>query len=356
MLDLAAAPGGKATHLASLTENEGLLYANEVHPKRAWELAANMERWGARNTVITNETPARLASHFGPFFDRVLVDAPCSGEGMFRKSAIARAEWKPELIRPSARRQRSILDQAARLVQTGGLLAYATCTFAPEENEAVIAAFLKKHPEFTLKSISDRPGLSPGNPAWVPAEGRNDDLNRTARIWPHRAPGEGHFVGILKKQGERRHPPPVRPNSGQLPQWAADLYGSFCREHLNGVPTDGRLALVGTYVYALPDDTPDLRGLRVIHPGWWLGRVKKRRFEPSHALALGLHAPEAGDTVDFKPDDTRLAAYLRGEAIENTGRSRWVLITVDGFAVGWARRVHGLLKSRYPHGLRRPPT
>ena len=148
VLDLSAAPGGKATHLSALMQNEGLLVANEIHPRRAWELFENTERWGARNVAITNATPRQLADHFGEFFDKVLVDAPCSGEGMFRKSEASRREWSPELAQSCAIRQGAILDQAARLVRPGGKLAYSTCTFAPEENESANAGFLEKHLEF----------------------------------------------------------------------------------------------------------------------------------------------------------------------------------------------------------------
>ncbi len=161
VLDLAAAPGGKATHIAALMGGEGLLVANEIHPRRAWELAGNLERWGARNVAVTNETPERLAERFEGFFDRVLLDAPCSGEGMMRKSEAARVEWAPELVRGCALRQSAILEQAARLVRPEGRLAYATCTFNPEENEGTIARFLAAHPEFDLVEAPRRPAFRP---------------------------------------------------------------------------------------------------------------------------------------------------------------------------------------------------
>ena len=160
VLDLSAAPGGKSTHLAALMGNQGLLVANEIHAQRAWDLAENLERCGVRIAAITNETPARLAEHFGAFFDRVLVDAPCSGEGMFRKSEAARREWQPEMPAACAARQSAILEEAARLLRPGGHLAYTTCTFAPEEDEAVIGHFLASHPDFTLLPIF----LSPSPP------------------------------------------------------------------------------------------------------------------------------------------------------------------------------------------------
>ena len=159
ILDLAAAPGGKTTQIFSRMGNTGLVVANEVHPGRVWDLAENLERWGARNTIVLNETPARLAEKFDSFFDRVLLDAPCSGEGMFRKSAAARKDWSPELVDRCAARQTIVLNQAARMLSPGGTIVYSTCTFSPQENEAVIARFLENHPEFELEE-SDRIPLS----------------------------------------------------------------------------------------------------------------------------------------------------------------------------------------------------
>ena len=167
VLDLAAAPGGKATHLAALMNNTGLLIANEIHPKRVWNLVENLERCGITNTVVTNETPQKLADHFGEYFDKVLLDAPCSGEGMFRKGDVAREEWKPELVRSSSVRQRSILEQAAQLLKPGGRLVYTTCTYSPDENEGVIADFLKHHAEFELTPQQQTLGFSPARPNWI---------------------------------------------------------------------------------------------------------------------------------------------------------------------------------------------
>jgi 16S rRNA C967 or C1407 C5-methylase (RsmB/RsmF family)/NOL1/NOP2/fmu family ribosome biogenesis protein len=373
VLDLASAPGGKATHIAAKMQGQGLLVANEIHPKRAWELAGNLERWGAANVTITNETPERLAERFEDFFDRVLVDAPCSGEGMMRKGEAARVEWAPELVRGCALRQTSILEQAVRLVRPGGRLAYSTCTFNPEENEGTVARFLDAHPEFALTELTRRPGLSPGRPDWLdagvgagPAPAQDaghpqgdaptdlrSDLKRAVRLWPHLAPGEGHFIAVMRKHDAEpatATPRPWRPD--RLPRPAEAAYRTFCAEHLAAIPAGERLAWIGSYLYTLPTDLPDLTGLRFLHPGRWLGTIMKDRFEPSHALALVLPRESARRTVSLAPHDAALAAYLRGEGFSSTGEAGWVLLCVDGYPLGWGKRVAGILKSHYPRGLR----
>ncbi len=373
VLDLSAAPGGKATHLVALMQNEGLLVANEIHPQRVWELAENLERWGARNTVITNETPLRLAEHFGAFFDRVLVDAPCSGEGMFRKSAAARRDWSPELVQGCAIRQQEILEQAARLVKPGGWLAYSTCTFNIVENEMVIAKFNQQHPDFELVEPKQTTGFSPGRPDWVTHELRLPELQRTVRLWPHIAPAEGHFIALLQRISEHtgrggHTGPPLRAfhsrrNRIELPAPAWRSFEVFSRSALKPGSVDfhanHHLKQVGSYLYAQPLDLPDLGDLKTIHPGWWLGTFKKDRFVPSHALALGLPtrsifaADLANQRLDYAAHSREASTYLRGESLPSPGQDGWVLITVDGFPLGWSKRVNGILKNYYPKGLRR---
>jgi NOL1/NOP2/sun family putative RNA methylase len=365
VLDLSAAPGGKSTHLAALMQNQGLLVANEIHAQRAWDLAENLERCGVRIAAITNATPARLADTFGAFFDRVLVDAPCSGEGMFRKSEAARREWQPEMPAACAIRQSAILEEAARLLRPGGRLAYTTCTFAPEENEAVIGRFLAAHPEFALLPLPLSPSLLflfPRRPDWSP-DYAQFPLAHAARLWPHRLQGEGHFIALLQKDPAAAHWPGAAPGSlPRLPRPVQQLFNTFCEQALVGerlpLTAPERLALVGSYLYQLPPELPDLgkapgRPLKVLHPGWWLGTLKKERFEPSHALALGLSAADVQRTHPLAAQAAETLAYLRGESLPAPGPDGWTLVTIDGFPLGWGRRVKGQLKNHYPHGLRR---
>jgi len=350
VLDLAAAPGGKTTHLACLMAGQGVLVANETHPRRAWELAENLERWGACHTVLLNETPERLAASFRDYFDKVLLDAPCSGEGMFRKSDVARREWTPQHVLSCAQRQSAILKEAARVVRPGGLLAYSTCTFAPEENEAVIARFLREQPQFELtETPTIIPGGVPGRPDWAQPE--EPSLRNAVRLWPHRVMGEGHFIAVLRRKESaelvrhRRWQPP------QISKEAARLLTDFCKSNLQVEFEDSSLAQVGSYLYLIPEGLPDLGSLKQIHTGLWLGVVKKGRFEPSHALAMTLRLESVQQAVPLELDEA--AAYMRGEVLHSHGPDAWVLVASRGFPLGWGKLVKGVIKNYYPKGLRR---
>ena len=351
VLDLAAAPGGKTTHLAVLMQNQGLLVANEIHPQRAWDLAENLERCGVRNAAILNETPARLAEHFGAFFDRVLLDAPCSGEGMLRKSQAARQEWKPGLIQACALRQGDILASAARLVRPGGWLAYTTCTFSPQENEAVLDSFLTAHPEFSLQDIPLFAGFERARPDWL-SPAANHPLERAVRLWPHRLAGEGHFIAVLRKDSALSAPRPKRSTAHPPGREALNLLHAFWQQTMT-TPPPGQLYQTGSYLYSLPSGLPDLQGTRQIHPGWWLGTLKTGRFEPAHALALGIESHHAQRTLSLRRDDPQLLDYLQGSSLPDPGEPGWLLITVEGYPVGWGKRSNAVIKNFYPRGLRR---
>ncbi len=352
ILDLSAAPGGKATQIAALMGDTGLLVANEVEASRRPALAANLERWGVRSAVITGEWPQRLAERWGAIFDRVLVDAPCSGEGMFRKSEAAVAQWSEKLVQGCALRQRNLLDAAAALVRPGGHLVYSTCTFAPEEDEAIIARFLDGHPDFALEPIH-LTGAAPGRPAWTEDGGR-PELVGAARFWPHLVRGEGHFVALLRRQAGT--PARIRRTSlPTAPRSAGRLWRDFASMLASDPAADAILILHGTRLYAVSDTLP-LDDLKVTRPGFWLGDVRGDRFEPSHSLALALRPADldgaALPTLDLAPDDARLARYLQGHPLEEAGEAGWVLLTVSGFPIAWGRRAQGIIKNAYPKGLR----
>lgn len=361
ILDLCAAPGGKSTHIVSLTGDRALLVANESHSQRVWELAQNLERWGARNAVIINESPARLAQRLESFFDRVLVDAPCSGEAMFRKSETARRDWSPTLVRSCALRQSAILEDALRLTRPGGRLVYSTCTFNPTENEQVIAGFLARHPRCELLDIQTIPGFSPGRADWV--EPPVESLKKTIRLWPHQSPGEGHFIAAIRC-GEGDEQPPLHrrarePSSGKRDR-AERIFSEFCDEFLADNPMrdlESVIRRVGARLYAIPRAALRLSGLKIVHPGWWLGTIRsardgESRFEPSHALALGLRSAMAKQQYNAAVSSPEILSYLRGEALPWTRGEGWTLISVDGFSLGWGKASQGRLKNAYPHGLR----
>ncbi|MFH1524018.1 MAG: RsmB/NOP family class I SAM-dependent RNA methyltransferase [Chloroflexota bacterium] len=368
VLDLAAAPGGKTTQLAALMRGRGLLVANEIKTKRLNHLVVNVGRWSAANVVITNETPERLADHFGPFFDRVLVDAPCSGEGMFRKDMGARQDWSVGMVEGCALRQRNILRVAAKLIRPGGYLLYSTCTFAPEEDEDVIARFLSEFPEYEIVPIPLFSGFMSGRPDWVDSSawgsGRRkqrdaeaalfDSLDNAVRLFPHRLSGEGHFACLLKRTqilpSKERPAPLFDRQPVRLTQRTIGLWDRFAEEVLGVDFADECLRLVGDRLYLVQEDLPDMRGLRVAVPGIWLGNIKKDRFEPAHPLALFLRREQAQNVLDLPAESSEMAAYLRGEPLHSDGASGWTLVTVDGWPLGWGKRVQGVVKNHYPRG------
>ncbi len=365
VLDLAAAPGGKTTQLAALMQGRGLLVANEIKDKRVGHLAVNVERWGAGNVVLTNETPERLADQFGPFFDRVLVDAPCSGEGMFRKDMGARADWSPEMVAGCAVRQRNILRVAAKLVRPGGHLLYSTCTFAPEEDEAVIASLLDEFPEYEVEMLPLFDGFERGRPDWVAENEKQktkESLNGAVRLFPHRVTGEGHFVCRLLRREDRMQEQwksrgPGRASSlREMDRGQAGLWQAFAADVLAAGFAADRFRVRGERLYYVPEEMPECGNLRVVHPGVWFGNFKKDRFEPAHPLALFLKRRQAKNVLDLssseEPGGRRppLRAYLGGESVPAEGPAGWTLVTVDGWPLGWGKRVQGVVKNHYPRG------
>lgn len=357
VLDLAAAPGGKATHLATLMQDHGLLVANDVDAGRARVLAENLERWGVRNCLITNAAPQRLAQSFGSLFDRVLVDAPCSGEGMFRRSGPF--EWREANVLACARRQTAVLADAARLVRPGGVLVYATCTFAPEENEQVVADFLHSYSDFEVVDPPRFAGFARGRPFWLRPEQcarpESELLARTVRLWPHLFPGEGHFVAVLRRAEEadpQQTAAPMQfdpPRKQELTHWRAFAAGTLRADF-----PEERLLLDGNgRLYLLPEQALEARGVRLVRYGLLLGEVRRGYFKPAHTLALALKADEAAAVIDWPADSQPIADYLTGLDLPVNGPNGWALVTVDGFALGWGKRVNGRLKNHYPRGLRR---
>lgn len=355
VLDLAAAPGGKATHLATLMDDQGLLVANDIHGGRVRHLAQNLERWGVRRGLITNETPQRLADTFGPIFDKVLVDAPCSGEGMFRRKGSF--EWSEPIVAACAHRQSAILETAVGLVRPGGLLAYATCTFSPEENEGVIADFLARHPAYALISPPAYEGFSPGRPDWstevaLPAE-RRQSLHNAVRLWPHRVAGEGHFIALLRREtGNHEEARPHFKALPPLPVQAQQQWQHFAAQCLRVTWPQERLYLANGRLYLLPENALDTGSLKLVRYGLLLGEVRRGYFRPAHTLALSLTPAEIKETVNWTAADPQVAAYLSGHDLNRKGPKGWVVVTVDGYPLGWGKRVGGKLKNHYPRGLR----
>ncbi|MBE6942601.1 MAG: hypothetical protein E7455_10055 [Ruminococcaceae bacterium] len=328
--DLCAAPGGKTTQIAGRMAGEGFLLCNEINPKRAKILSRNMERMGVSNALVTNEHPQRLAEKLPAFFDRVLIDAPCSGEGMFRKEEAAVTDWSQETVEMCARRQAEILHSGASLVRPGGRLVYSTCTFAPEEDELAVKAFLESHPEFTLEAV-DAPWFTGGQQGMY-------------RMWPHKLLGEGHFAAVLRKAGESEEETCENQGAKLPKEWV-----SFAKDMGICLP-EGKALQFGQTLFWTPIGMPDIRGLKVLRPGLELGQVLKGRFEPAHALALWLEKCNTEESLD--PNGREIGMYLHGDVISSE-KSGWCLVKVGTYSIGWGKGDGRILKNHYPKGLRR---
>lgn len=351
VLDLAAAPGGKASHLAARLEGEGVLVANDVVRRRASVLAMNLERMGVTNALVTNETPDRLAAAWGAIFDAVLVDAPCSGEGTFSRDAQAIRDWSVATVQGNARSQLSILAQSADLVRPGGRLLYGTCTFAPEENEGVIAAFLAERVDFEIVALPELPGIGPGRPEWVDAP---EELRLAGRLWPHTGPGHGHFYALLRRRGESPSDLPSRWQETVAPgRILAQYRQSIGAALAMPLPEAGLLLTPEDDLYIAPLAPGMWRALHVLRPGWWVASRRHNKIYPDHALAAALRPEDAAEVYALAPDDPRIVKYLRGDYWPDAGQEGFVLVTAAGMPLGWAKRGGGRLRSRYPVHLRR---
>lgn len=338
ILDLCAAPGGKSTQLASYLQNQGLLISNEINNNRCKILSSNIERMGIKNAIVTNEDSFVMAEHFPSYFHGIVVDAPCSGEGMFRKIPEAREEWSPENVLLCASRQKEILDNAAAMLVEGGCLVYSTCTFSREENEDVIEDFLKRHSEFSL--VEEH------------------------RFWPHKVAGEGHFAAKLIKSGTlslqdydagKKYKNPLSKEQEKLLE---EFLDSTLENEVKEWILNGDLILFKDQLYRLPDNAPDLKGIHVLRAGLHIGEFKSKRFEPAFALALALRPEQVKKCVRLDVEDKRAWDYYEGLGLffqeeEYQKAKGWYLLCIDSFSAGWGKMTGGQLKNHYPKGLRR---
>lgn len=331
VLDLCAAPGGKSTHAAAKLNGKGLLVSNEIIPKRAKILLENIERMGITNAIVTNESPEKLAKKYPSFFDKIIVDAPCSGEGMFRKEEKAITDWSEEHVHSCAQRQKNILDSAVLMLKKNGILVYSTCTFSLEENEENIRYLVEKH---NMTVCVDEKGNK-----------------KIRRIYPHREKGEGHFAAALKKEwGEVQIP--EKQSKDKKDEKLAEtlkLYKEFEKKILN-ISLDGEWELFGDNLYLKPCET-DIDKIKVVRCGLHVGILKKNRFEPSHALALALSKEDFKNVMDFSVHDEEICKYLGGETLP-CDKSGYTAVCVDGYTLGWGKASGGVLKNHYPKGLR----
>lgn len=338
VLDLAAAPGGKSTHLLSYLNNTGLLVSNEINNKRSKILVENIERFGARNVLVTNESAERLAKVFSSFFDLIVLDAPCSGEGMFRKQPDAMDYWSLDYPAQCATLQREILEDAVKMLANGGELVYSTCTWAPEENEEIVDWLLDEFP-LELVDLPKINGMTPGI-----------DYPETARMYPHRFKGEGQFVAKFRFVGEHKLPK-LRPARSNLAADQRSLWQIFQKEHLK-VELKGDLQTFGDQLYLLPLGLPDLSKIKIARNGLHLGTFKKKRFEPSFALGLALQPSEVKNKLELSQQDFEV--YVGGETlqIKESLPNGWYQLLIHGNGLGFAKLANQTLKNYFPKGLR----
>ncbi|MCI5944509.1 MAG: RsmF rRNA methyltransferase first C-terminal domain-containing protein [Eubacterium sp.] len=346
VLDLCAAPGGKTTALAGKMNGEGVLVANDISISRCRALLKNVELSGAKNVVITCAEPEKLAVCFSEYFDKILIDAPCSGEGMFRKEPSMAKNWSPEEVEKYSIIQKNILSQAVKMLKPGGCLLYSTCTYSPEENEQVVETLLESG-EYKLLPLPEYEGVAKGCPEW--SKTGEKSLENCRRFWNHRVKGEGQFAALIKKMpGEQRKKATSKPVKTKLPEELKE----FLR-HIKADFPQERIVMIKERAFLVPEGLPELKGLRIVSSGLHLGDCKKNRFEPGAALALALKPEEYDNVISLELSDVRVDKYLRCETVFAKAKDGWALICADEFPLGWGKVKNETVKNKYPAGWRK---
>ncbi len=352
VLDVCAAPGGKATELGAKLHGEGVLVANDISNSRAKGLLKNIEVFGIGNVLVLSEEPGKIEEYFKEYFDKILIDAPCSGEGMFRKDKKMVKAWEEHGPEFFSKIQRGILLQAARMLKPGGMLLYSTCTFDPQENEGAIEYLRQEYPEFEIKELMPYEGFAKGRPEVT--ESKDPSFEKTVRIWPHKMHGEGHYLALLKK-GEAEESKDIKVQKSRNKKVPEEILTFF--EDISWEMDWNRLETYSEKVYYMPKDIPNVKGIRFLRTGLYLGDLKKNRFEPSQSLAMCLKADEYVHTINLNISDERVVKYLKGETIDvdelvNAKEKGWQLVLVDGYPLGWGKLANGTLKNKYLPGWR----
>lgn len=355
VLDLCAAPGGKATELAAKLHGTGLLVANDISSKRAKALLKNIELFGVTNSFIVTEYPQKLTEYFNGFFDKILIDAPCSGEGMFRKEPSMVKAWEQNGPKFYAKLQEEILTQALPMLKPDGYLLYSTCTFSPLEDEGTVAKILAMDPTLELVPMRGYGGFAEGMPKLIDSD--DESLRHCIRIFPHKLDGEGHFLALFHKKGETTDIIPKSPARHRgLKGEEKHLFDEFTGNMVRTFEPE-RLENKNGMIYYMPIALPRIRGLRFLRSGLFLGEIKKKRFEPSQSLAMALNADEYKNCLMLSVQDDRTVRYLKGETLaltekEATSPDGWQLVCVDGYPLGWGKKKNTTLKNKYHSGWR----
>lgn len=351
VFDMCAAPGGKSTELASKLAGDGLLITNDISNSRTKALLKNVEVSGVSNLCVLNEDPSKISGKFHEFFDKVLIDAPCSGEGMFRKDNKLIRAWEQNGPKVYSAIQKSIILHGADMLRPGGMLLYSTCTFSKLEDEESIRYLLDNRPDMHLVDIVSYEGFAKG---FISSdEDLKDNMDKCVRIFPHKMSGEGHFVALLKKDNadDVLHAKYVHtPLKQKLPDELTD----FLKNTTMNIDTN-YINIRDSRVYSISKHMIDEKGLRIIRNGLLLGELKKNRFEPSQALAMALKKEQYNNCIDLKLSDERVIKYLKGETIDVDDfpdSKGWALVCVDGYPLGWGKSNGSQLKNKYLAGWR----
>ncbi len=350
VLDMCAAPGGKSSQIAERIGDQGFLLSNEFVPKRAKIIVGNLERLGVRNTMVTSLDTREFPKMFSEAFDTVVCDAPCSGEGMFRKSDEALADWSEENVRMCAERQLSILENAIPVLKAGGRLVYSTCTYSLEENEMVVAALMKRHPELELIPVKDQ--LIPHTKDGVDFDGRNPEMRLARRFYPHISEGEGQFVAVMKKNGNADKKPTILYKSSEIQPSKSEMQiaEKFLTDVFSARP-EGGIIKQGDSLVLVPHCCP-IPPRSVFMPGVVIGEIQKNILKPHHQL-FSAYGHLMKNRLNLKKGDERIAKYLRGEEIEcEASLSGYTAVMYEGVPLGGGKASSGRLKNHYPKGLR----
>ncbi|WP_273324994.1 RsmF rRNA methyltransferase first C-terminal domain-containing protein [Vallitalea guaymasensis] len=349
VLDLCAAPGGKSTELGAKLKGTGVLVSNDISASRAKSLLKNIELAGISNSIVLSETPEKLSNYFPEYFDKILIDAPCSGEGMFRKDNSMIKNWSEESVDYYSDIQNGILPYAAEMLKPGGYMMYSTCTFSPSENEKTISKFLDEHEDFELANLPDFDGFDRGKTEWSSSD--KYDLSKTVRLWPHKIKGEGHFVALLYKK-ESETTKRFKKYKMDTREKEYSVFVDFEKEYLNVKFDRSRLQVINEKLYYMPKEIPVLKGLRLLRTGLYMGDIKKNRFEPSQAFACSLTREQFKNIVNLDIMDDNVIRYLKGETLQVEGAKGWNLVCTQNYPLGFAKKANNLLKNKYYPGWR----
>lgn len=384
VLDVCAAPGGKSTELAAKLGGTGVMVSNDISNSRAKALLKNLELFGIRNSVVISEDPANLVKYFPGYFDKILVDAPCSGEGMFRKDPAIMKNWEQFGVEYYNNLQKNIILYAADMLKPGGYMVYSTCTFSPEENEGTIRYLLENREGFSVEPIERVEGLGYGHPEWIGSE--DEQLKNCIRVWPHKVEGEGHFVVLLKKSAD------LETSTSEAYPYKKVKLSEEAEDFLEQLDMDfdpNRFELRDERLYYLPEGLPNVKGLRILRLGLYLGDMKKKRFEPSQTLADALNGKDYTNIWNIFSDSQDAVRYLKcetldlsenyitckdeeeydiliaakkagkedmqncaGVLLERRKNNKWFLVCVDGYPLGWAKYANNVMKNKYLAGWR----